>query len=175
MGIWFTADTHFGHTKVITYSHRPFASVEEMDEELIRRWNDRIDRRDEVWHLGDFCFRGDPKRYFTRLNGRISFILGNHDHRHTLGDLVANRAWEVKYLRHEGRRFFLSHYAHRTWPSSHHGSYHLFGHSHGDLSSHGRSMDVGVDANAYAPVSLQEVVAKLSAAPFTHHHKQRVP
>ena len=37
--IWFTSDTHFFHDKIVEYSQRPFASVEEMNEELIARWN----------------------------------------------------------------------------------------------------------------------------------------
>ena len=38
--IWFTSDTHFYHNKIVEYCQRPFASVEEMNEELIARWND---------------------------------------------------------------------------------------------------------------------------------------
>ena len=38
--IWFTSDTHFGHKEIIRFTGRPFASVEEMDRELIRRWNE---------------------------------------------------------------------------------------------------------------------------------------
>lgn len=171
--LWFTADTHFGHTKVIPYCRRPYESVEQMDDDLVARWNARVSQRDEVWHLGDFCFRGDPAPYVARLNGRISFTYGNHDDRKKLAALVDDRACDVKYLRYEGRRFFLSHYAHRTWPQSGYGSFHLFGHSHGDLPAHGRSMDVGVDANDYAPLSVEEVVARLEVAGPMPHHVER--
>lgn len=50
----------------------------------------------------------------------------------------------------ERQRIWLSHYAHRVWPRMHHGVWHLYGHSHGNLKddTHQLSMDVGVDAVA---------------------------
>ena len=40
--IYFTSDNHFGHEGVIRFDNRPFASVEEMDAEMIRRWNAKV-------------------------------------------------------------------------------------------------------------------------------------
>lgn len=176
MTLWFTADTHFGHSHVIRFSDRPFASVGEMDAELIRRWNAVVGPRDEVWHLGDFCWTKEPESYVQQLNGRIHLVLGNHDRRRMslldAGMLFAS-VQDVKYLRRDGLRFWLSHYAHRTWPKANHGTYHLYGHSHGDLPGVNRSMDVGVDANDYAPISMDAVVAELQDAAFTQHHTER--
>lgn len=176
--IWFTSDTHFGHEACIRHCARPWSSAEEMDEALIAAWNEHIAPKDEVWHLGDFCWRGDPQRYLSRLNGRIHLVLGNHDEEKRIAPLVE---WcgHVRYLRADGRRFWLSHYAHRVWPGSDHGSFHLFGHSHGDIGGHGRSMDVGVDAIArwwvgkcYEPVSIDQVVARLEQEPVTLRHPE---
>jgi calcineurin-like phosphoesterase family protein len=64
---------------------------------------------------------------------------------------------DVRSLKHEKRLVWMSHYAHRVWPSSHKGSYHIYGHTHGVLPDHRRSHDVGVDANNYAPVSFEEL------------------
>lgn len=172
--IWFTADTHFGHAKSTPYCSRPFASVEEMDAALIANWNRVVALRDEVWHLGDFCFRTDPKRYRDQLNGRIHLRWGNHDRDRKALTPLFESVGDVHYLRYEGRKFFLSHYAHRTWPSSHHGTFHLFGHSHGDLPGYGRSMDVGVDAQQYTPISINEVMERLAREAPTPHHLERV-
>lgn len=40
--VFFTADMHFGHENVISFDRRPFETVEEMDEKLIRRWNAKV-------------------------------------------------------------------------------------------------------------------------------------
>ena len=79
---WITSDTHFGHTNVIAYCARPFRSVEEMDAELIKRWNARVSKDDIVYHLGDFCFRAPQDKVadlVSKLNGRIVLVMGNHD------------------------------------------------------------------------------------------------
>ena len=56
MNRYFTADTHFGHGNIIKYCNRPFKNHLEMDDELIRRWNNVVSNEDEVYHLGDFEF-----------------------------------------------------------------------------------------------------------------------
>lgn len=171
--IYFTSDTHFGHTKVITYSNRPYKTIAEMNLGLIEKWNARVGKRDDVWHLGDFCFTKDPWEYRKQLNGRIHLILGNHDWRRISlleTTQVFESVQESKYLKYNGMRFWLSHYAHRTWPKSGKGAFHLYGHSHGDLPNYNRSMDVGVDANNYQPISIDEVVEKLKDAVVTLHH-----
>ena len=53
--IFFTADTHFGHANIIKYCHRPFATVEEMDDALVRNWNAVVSPDATVFHLGDFA------------------------------------------------------------------------------------------------------------------------
>jgi calcineurin-like phosphoesterase family protein len=45
----------------------------------------------------------------------------------------------------------------RTWARSHYGAWHLFGHSHGDLESFGKSFDCGVDSHDYFPLTFEEV------------------
>lgn len=79
--IWFISDTHFGHANIIRLSNRPFGSVEEMNEEIVRRWNETVAPDDEVFHLGDVALGtiADSLQYVSRLNGKISLITGNHD------------------------------------------------------------------------------------------------
>ena len=172
MNIWFTADTHFGHRGILKHCHRPWDTIEEMNDGLIENWNEVVKPKDVVWHLGDFGWGPDIDNWVLRLNGTINLLLGNHDDRHKkrLTELLPF-VGDVRYLRHEGERFWLSHYAHRTWRNSNHGSYHLFGHSHGDLDPFRRSMDVGVDAMDYHPVNLDEVIRMLDRYAVTDHHE----
>lgn len=143
--IWFTSDQHFGHANIIKYCARPFSSVEEMDETIIRNFNYRVSKGDVVYHLGDFIF-GDRGPYLKRMNGTHVFIRGNHD----------NKKYKDPYIREikiEGQHIVLCHYAMRVWNRSHHGSWNLYGHSHGTLVPQRLQMDVGVDSNGYYPIS----------------------
>jgi calcineurin-like phosphoesterase family protein len=176
--IHFISDTHFSHRRICEYSGRPFSSVEEMNEALITNWNQRVQPTDTVYHLGDFSFSSydEFKRLIHRLHGKIHIILGNHDkmiiqHRE---ELLATK-WKhpgigsIQYyleLKAEGQLFCLFHYGCRVWRNSHHGSIMLYGHSHGSLPPHGKSVDVGVDCKEitpdYRPISITEVIAYMS-------------
>lgn len=80
---WVIADTHFNHSNIILYENRPFANKDEMNEELVRRWNETVAPDDTVYHLGDVVFGGMniKKNILTRLNGYKILRLGNHDYR----------------------------------------------------------------------------------------------
>ena len=68
----------------------------------------------------------------------------------------------------------LSHYAHLVWNKSHHGSWMLHGHSHGSLTYpyDVKMIDVGVDAQGFAPVSYEEVreIMKTKGNRVIDHH-----
>jgi calcineurin-like phosphoesterase family protein len=81
------SDTHFGHVGVCKFTHpddpsvklRPWDTPEEMDEEMIRRWNDRVRPNDKVYHLGDVVINRKALPTLARLNGDKVLIRGNHD------------------------------------------------------------------------------------------------
>ena len=81
MRVFIISDTHFGHEAIIRYCNRPFASVEEMDQVMIKRWNETVSNKDIVIHLGDFSFYGKYKtrEIIQKLNGKKILIMGNHD------------------------------------------------------------------------------------------------
>ena len=168
MNTFFTADTHFNHRNIINYCKRPFTSVEEMDETLIQNWNNVVGEGDVVYHLGDFCF-GNPWNYIDNLNGHIKFIVGGHDkelYRYiydsdedgTFKKCIYGNLLEIKINK---QLIVLCHYSMRSWNRSHYGSWHLYGHHHGNLPPHGLSFDVGVDTNDYYPYSLDDVSNKM--------------
>lgn len=167
---WFTADSHLGHGKIIQYCNRPFGSTEEMNETIIANWNACIKPEDHVYHLGDVGI-GSPEylhRVLRRLKGKIHLIKGNHD-KNLLKDPACKRfVWikDVHFLtiQEAGKKYeiFLSHYAHRSWPKSHRGVYHLFGHSHSKLPPFGLSFDVGVDCWNFFPIDIKQIEAKMA-------------
>lgn len=168
MTTWFASDHHFGHTNIIKFANRPFQSVDEMNSEMLKRHNAVVQNSDDIYLLGDFAFC-DPRIYLPKLKGRKHLILGNHDqsrvkHLHDPGNHLI---WikEVALIEVQSQVIFLSHYPHRSWPNSFHGSWHLFGHVHGLLDRHprhGRSVDVGVDCWDYGPVSFETLEQTLS-------------
>lgn len=81
MTTWWTADMHLGHQRIIELSGRPFASVDEMNEVIINRWNSTVAPDDTVWVLGDVAMGaiGDSLAMCGRLAGRKLLVLGNHD------------------------------------------------------------------------------------------------
>lgn len=85
MSAFVIADTHFGHAKSISFLRpdgellRPFSSVEEMDETMVKRWNKKVGKRDTVYHLGDVVIPRASLNILDRLNGRKILIRGNHD------------------------------------------------------------------------------------------------
>jgi len=58
---------------------RPWDDPQEMDEEMIRRWNERVRPNDKVYHLGDVVINRKALPTLSRLNGDKVLIRGNHD------------------------------------------------------------------------------------------------
>ncbi len=181
---WFTADYHMGHSNIIGLCERPFAAVEEMENRIIQWHNELVGPRDTVYDLGDFAFRCSPEHAvecLEKLNGRRVMLWGNHDkplrqawRRGMLKSLVATGRvtfigdsdpglQTALQVSNDGQRIVLAHYAQRTWAGAFRGTWHLFGHSHGNLSPFRKSFDVGVDANNFRPLSFEAVRARMDA------------
>jgi calcineurin-like phosphoesterase family protein len=125
-----------------------------MDQIILDRINETVGVDDTLYILGDFCFRrGKPEQYLSRMVCQdVHLILGNHDKRNDFKDDLRgfSSVQEVKEVIYCNQRIYLSHYAHRTWPSSHKDSWMLYGHVHSkfneeDKVSSLKTLDVGVD------------------------------
>ena len=85
--VFLVSDTHFGHAGMCRFTHpndptvklRPWTDPNEMDEEMVRRWNDRVRPTDKVYHLGDVVINRKALPIMDRLNGDKVLIRGNHD------------------------------------------------------------------------------------------------
>ena len=79
------SDTHFGHAGVCRFLRedgtklRPWDNTEEMDEEMVKRWNETVRPNDKVYHLGDVVINRKALKTLGRLNGEKVLIKGNHD------------------------------------------------------------------------------------------------
>lgn len=169
---YFTSDTHFFHKRVIEYCQRPYASIEEMHEALIKNWNDRVTASDDIYVLGDFVFGGVKKctDILARLNGHKHLIIGNHDHHSaakyvTMGFETAVPTDTVVLGR---QSFTLSHFPFRgqahderqftTQLEDDGVTLLLHGHVHCNWKRSGRMLNVGCDQWNYAPVSRDEIL-----------------
>ena len=89
MKVYFIADLHFGHRKIIGFDNRPWDSLQSMEAEMIRRWNERVTDRDHVFIVGDFCAFSSMSHaaaILRRLKGHKHLIRGNHDLREPVFD-----------------------------------------------------------------------------------------
>ncbi len=79
--IYFIADTHFYHKNIIKYCNRPFKNILDMNEALIRNWNETLKETDIIYHLGDVALCSDEllEPIVKSLNGKKILIRGNHD------------------------------------------------------------------------------------------------
>ncbi len=163
--IWFTSDLHLGHKLAVNMCDRPFESVEEMNETLIRNFNSCVKKNDTVYILGDLSFRipvVQANELISRLNGKKILCKGNHDRKYA--PELFEGMYDFLQVSLNGFNMSLMHYPLMSWPKSRHGSLHLHGHIHSkpDYNLQQKEAgilryDVGVDANNYYPVSLEQV------------------
>jgi len=83
--VFLVSDTHFGHAGVCRFLRsdgtklRPWDDPAEMDEEMVKRWNETVRPKDKVYHLGDVVINRKALKTLSRLNGEKVLIKGNHD------------------------------------------------------------------------------------------------
>jgi len=182
--IYFTADHHFGHANIIKYCNRPFNDVDEMDASLTHAWYKVMRPDTTVFHLGDLTLGGSCMKYLPTQMGKLHYmaVYWHHDKRWLAaeGELLS-RAGLMNFIppievlqfpnifADERFKITVSHYPMAEWEASHYDTWHLHAHSHGNYTDrHGRAVyDVGVDNNAFAPVSLYDLINIMGEKGFT--------
>lgn len=158
--IFLIADTHFGDDNIRRYENRPFQTAESMDQQMIARWNEAVEREDRIYVLGDFGASGWERRLLEQLNGIKFLVKGNHDLQSNSYYREAGFA-EVydKPVILEGF-WILSHeplYVNANMPYAN-----IFGHVHNsplyrDFSA--QHYCVSVERIGYTPISFEKVAA----------------
>jgi calcineurin-like phosphoesterase family protein len=166
--IFFTGCTHFNHTNIIKYCQRPFQTVEEMNEVLIRNWNKKVSKDDIVYHIGDvaLCCTADwVNLLFKNLNGEKCLVLGNHDRRLKNRELFRNCFRFVKishFLEYSNYKILLTHQK-QTFNIPENTTANFYAHNHSKTNEKNKNglilyYNVGVDANNFTPVGIDEIL-----------------
>lgn len=180
--VWFTSDTHFSHDNIMKFCQRPFKDTNDMNEQLVKKWNEMIAPDDTVFHLGDFAWGGSDNwcNVLNKLNGHIHLIIGNHDVKNLRSNYLQffESISFQKQITVEGRKIYLNHYPLLTWGGIYRKPddrvWQLFGHVHSNNGKGGADSgrlhyllpwqyDVGVDNNNYRPINfteIKEIIAK---------------
>lgn len=170
--IWFTSDTHFGHERILDSTNRPLGSIREMNDALIANINEKVKPEDELYILGDYSFKmtaADAADLRRRIRcKKVHLVPGNHDRDWNQPAVAGTFIVEphVCTLRQDKKKLALCHFPMADWPAMSHGSIHLHGHIHSEGHAYNEinrmqglyRFDVGVDANGYSPVSLEEIL-----------------
>lgn len=176
--VFFTSDQHFDHRNVIRFNNRPFDDVKEMNDYLIDQWNDVVGPDDHIFVLGDFFWFSNHKairKIIRDLEGHIYLVPGNHDKPEAFDKSDVTVLDSISTLFTRGLEIVMSHYPLLTWTHKNwDNSINLFGHIHSKgwpyrefderlVTALGKQLDVGVDAHAFSPISLDQVLEELSA------------
>jgi calcineurin-like phosphoesterase family protein len=199
VNVFFTSDFHLFHHNVLKFDKRPFSDVYAMHDYIEKKWNETVTEDDIVIYLGDLSFAKAHERqsvndFVSRLNGKIHFVIGNHD---KYEDIVRMKKFEsvqdyleLKITHFETKgvgsemlvktdtSFSLMHYPIYSWNKKHHGNYMVHGHSHMGLSesehhSKNRIIDVGCMGYDYTPISYKFIIEKLKDVEYlisNNHH-----
>jgi len=185
--IYFSSDHHFYHTNIIRYCKRPFETVEQMNEEMVKRWNEVVQPEDTVYYLGDFAMAYRAVEVFApKLNGEKYLIMGNHDLCHPCNKKKSEIGRRVyleagfktleleKTIEIAGQEVLLTHMPysqkdpanpydlkHQQYRPKDDGKWLLHGHIHEKWKQKDRMINVGVDVWDFYPVSITKIEAFL--------------
>ncbi len=187
MSVLFTSDLHLGHANIILTCGRNLegcgenlATVEEMNDFLVRKWNEKVKEDDIVYILGDLSYRSSisVKTYLKQLKGRKHLIVGNHDFQWQKNIANINDYFEsvsdMKVIRLGEKLITLCHYPLLEWNGSRRAknqqtsiSWLIHGHIHNSRDNVFEyirdnlpcALNCGVDINGFEPVTFEELLA----------------
>lgn len=163
---YFISDTHFGDSRALELSKRPYNSVETMDYDMMLKWNTTVKPIDTVYHLGDL---GDKLDFISNLNGTKYFLEGNYERcgKYTYNVNDFDKVFkEPTIITVNDKKYVISHepISGATLKNQNpdvEGV--IFGHIHGRQKIKTFGVDAGVDANNFKPISIEDIDFYLSA------------
>ena len=173
---YYVSDYHFYHELALKRSRSEhFNSVDEMNEEIIKRHNEKVNEKDNVYILGDIivCEENELeeklKNTVGKLNGRLHLILGNHDYKFKENPVFLQyfeTVDELTLIRDNNKWVQLCHYPILLWYRKNKGAYHIFGHMHNDsctrefhmIKNEKNIFNACVEINNFEPCTLDEII-----------------
>ena len=158
-----TSDLHFRHSNIISLCNRPFKDISEMEDMLIKNWNETVRKCDTVYILGDITM-GKSKTVIdpilSKLNWTKIIIKGNHDKESISDYTYLEESFLINDKQYE---FVMFHYPIEDWNGKYKGTIHVHGHTHSkEKSNMPNRYNVSVEANDYRPVSIVDIVKYLN-------------
>jgi calcineurin-like phosphoesterase family protein len=168
--LWFYSDPHFFHNNIIRFTNRPYQNVEEMNQDLVNRFNSRVGKNDKVIFVGDmFFFKRNKEEIqkcldiYRALNGcHKTLIIGNHDKSFFYFPYdVSLKSLTITIANEE---VLINHYPYRSLENPEmtkrpvdEGKFLIHGHSHNKVKVKDRMINVCCDSWDYFPVSTEEI------------------
>lgn len=177
---WFSSDWHLGHRNVRKYSERPFETIEEMDEAIVKNALSVMKKGDNFFFLGDLTFDQQIAVEFLQKvkKRKINFfwILGNHDIDHLKTADLQQYCSDITHSRVIKRyktRIHLYHFPMAVWEKSFRNSFQLYGHLHSNSPElkelekriTGKLLNVNVDFHDMKPWNLHQVFEYMEKQP----------
>ena len=167
--VFLVSDTHFGHLGVCKFTRndgvtklRPWDNPEDMDEEMVKRWNETVRPNDKVYHLGDVVINRKALGIMRRLNGDKVLIRGNHD---IFRDEEYREHFRELRAYHVMNGMILSHIPIHTESLGRFGV-NIHGHTHANRVMNGKVIDVRyhcvcVEQTDFRPILFEDVIARI--------------
>lgn len=166
---WFVSDLHLGHSNILTFEQpRPFKTIDEHDETIIKNWNSVVKEKDIVFILGDIFWKYSKDKIIYilfRLNGIKYFTRGNHDRNKTVTiyEQYMTHIENTEMIQLLGKYIVLSHYPIESWQGMHRNTIHIHGHTHHLLNKDNikNRFNVALEQINYTPININDILKYL--------------
>lgn len=167
---FYISDMHFFHKEIISDCNRPYNSLKEMHNDIIKKWNKKVGKNDIVYIVGDVATTSTEEELlevvniFKILNGKKVLVVGNHD-RDSIKNFRFRQCFSIikDYVRlyDNGKRVILFHCPIESWEGDTKGVIHMHGHIHNEpIKSRKNRYNVSVDVMDFEPKTLNEIILK---------------